>query len=126
MTNNVEGYYILFGLLCTGTLLSLVLLSLSFLAGKYDPNSEKSSAYECGFRAFENTRDRFDVRFYLVGILFIIFDLEIVFLFPWCLGLGYLTIAGFFSMLFFLSLLGVGFFYEIKKGRLDWELLFCW
>jgi NADH-quinone oxidoreductase subunit A len=119
--NSSEEYYFIAGLLVTGFLLRLALLLLSTLFGKSIASSEKITSYECGFRAFEDTRDRFDVRFYLVGILFLVFDLEIVFLFPWCVSLGCLPRKGFMLMLLFLFLLGLGFLYELQKGRLDWE-----
>ena len=84
-------------------------------------NPEKLSAYECGFEPFEDSRMEFDVRFYLVAILFIIFDLEIAFLFPWAVSLGKIGILGFVSMMIFLFILTIGFIYEWKKGALDWE-----
>ena len=85
------------------------------------PNDQKNSPYECGFEAFEDARMKFDVRFYLVAILFIIFDLEVAFLFPWAVSLGNIGLLGFWSMMFFLFILTVGFIYEWKKGALDWE-----
>ncbi len=85
------------------------------------PNTEKSSPYECGFEAFEDARMKFDVRYYLIAILFIIFDLEIAFLFPWAVVLDQIGLAGFFAMMVFLGLLVVGFIYEWKKGALEWE-----
>ena len=93
----------------------------SWIAGMHKPDSEKLSAYECGFEAFEDTRGKFDVRFYLVSILFIIFDLEVAFLFPWAVTLGKIGLFGFWSMVVFLAVLTVGFIYEWKKGALDWE-----
>lgn len=93
----------------------------SLLAGKQNPDPEKLSAYECGFDAFGDARSRFDVRFYLVTLLFIIFDLEIAFLFPWALSLGEIGLFGFWSMVVFLAVLTVGFVYEWNKGALDWE-----
>ncbi len=93
----------------------------SMLLGKQNPDPEKNSAYECGFDAFTDARNRFDVRFYLVCLLFIIFDLEIAFLFPWAISLGAIGVFGFWSMVVFLSILTVGFIYEWKKGALDWE-----
>lgn len=93
----------------------------SLLAGKSNPDIEKNSAYECGFDAFDDSRHKFDVRFYLVAILFIIFDLEIAFLFPWAVALGDIGVFGFWSMVVFLGTLTVGFIYEWKKGALDWE-----
>ena len=94
---------------------------LSFVVGDSQPDQEKLSAYECGFEPFEDSRMEFDVRFYLVAILFIIFDLEIAFLFPWAISLGNIGILGFISMMIFLFILTVGFIYEWKKGALDWE-----
>ena len=94
---------------------------LSFLVGVKNPDPEKVSAYECGFEAFSDTRTRFDVRYYLVAILFIIFDLEVAFLFPWAISLGEIGMFGFWSMVGFLGILTVGFIYEWKKGALEWE-----
>ena len=91
------------------------------LTGAHQPNPEKLSEYECGFPAFEDSRMRFDVRFYLVAILFIIFDLEAAFLFPWAVSLGNIGMFGFWSMMFFLAILTIGFIYEWKKGALEWE-----
>ena len=86
-----------------------------------DPDKEKVSAYECGFNAFDDARMKFDVRFYLVSILFIIFDLEVAFLFPWAVSLSEIGMFGFWSMMIFLGVLTVGFIYEWKKGALEWE-----
>ena len=94
---------------------------LSGFVGPNNPDKEKLSAYECGFPPFDDARGRFDVRFYLVAILFIIFDLEVAFLFPWAVSLGNIGFFGFYSMMFFLMILTVGFIYEWKKGALDWE-----
>ena len=94
---------------------------LSFVVAKQKPDPEKLSAYECGFDAFDDARHKFDVRFYLVAILFIIFDLEVAFLFPWAVTLGDIGMFGFWSMAVFLGVLTVGFIYEWKKGALDWE-----
>lgn len=96
-------------------------VSLSLLVGKQNPDPEKLSAYECGFPPFDDARNKFDVRFYLVAILFIIFDLEIAFLFPWAVSLGDIGMFGFWSMMIFLGILTVGFIYEWNKGALDWE-----
>ena len=101
--------------------LSLGFIILNFLLSPKKPDPEKLSAYECGFEPFEDSRMEFDVRFYLVAILFIIFDLEIAFLFPWAISLGNIGIIGFSSMMIFLFILTVGFIYEWKKGALDWE-----
>lgn len=102
-------------------LISVAVIGLSWLRGASNPDAEKLSAYECGFDAFSDTRAKFDVRFYLVAILFIIFDLEIAFLFPWAITLGNIGLFGFLSMLFFLGILTIGFIYEWKKGALEWE-----
>ena len=96
-------------------------VGLSFVLAKQNPDAEKSSAYECGFPAFSDARAKFDVRFYLVAILFIIFDLEVAFLFPWAVAFGKLGLAGFWSMMVFLGVLTVGFAYEWKKGALEWD-----
>ena len=96
-------------------------VGLSFVAGRQNPDPEKVSAYECGFDAFHDARHKFDVRFYLVAILFIIFDLEIAFLFPWAVSLGAVGMFGFWSMVTFLGVLTIGLIYEWKKGALDWE-----
>jgi len=93
----------------------------SFVLAKQHPDSEKLSPYECGFDAFDDARSKFDVRFYLVAILFIIFDLEVAFLFPWAVALGDIGMFGFWSMLVFLGVLTIGFVYEWKKGALEWE-----
>lgn len=102
-------------------LLALALFFLSFLIVYQNPNSEKVSVYECGFSPFGDSRSRFEVRFYIVAILFMIFDLEIVFLFPWVLSLDTMSNLGFGSMIFFLFVLTIGFIYEWFKGALDWE-----
>ena len=101
--------------------ISIALIAGSVLAGMRKPDAEKLSAYECGFDAFSDARGKFDVRFYLVTLLFIIFDLEIAFLFPWAITLGQIGAFGFWSMIVFLSVLTVGFVYEWKKGGLEWE-----
>ena len=93
----------------------------AMLAARQKPYAEKVAAYECGFDPFDDTRRRFDVRFYLVAILFIIFDLEVAFLFPWAVALGDIGLFGFWSMVAFLGVLTVGFVYEWKKGALEWE-----
>jgi len=101
--------------------LSVGFIVLNFLFSPKNPDPEKLSAYECGFEAFGDSRMEFDVRFYLVAILFIIFDLEIAFLFPWAISLGNLGPLGFWSMMIFLLILTIGFIYEWKKGALDWD-----
>lgn len=110
---------VIFIVIATG--MSLVMVAASYLAGKQKPDVEKLSAFECGFDAFDDSRGKFDVRFYLVAILFIIFDLEIAFLFPWAVSLGKIGLIGFWSMVTFLAVLTVGFIYEWKKGALEWE-----
>jgi len=101
--------------------LSAGFIILNFLFSPKNPDPEKLSAYECGFEAFGDSRMEFDVRFFLVAILFIIFDLEIAFLFPWAISLGHLGALGFWSMMIFLFVLTIGFVYEWKKGALDWD-----
>ena len=101
--------------------LSIGFIILNFLFSPKNPDPEKLSAYECGFEAFGDSRMEFDVRFYLVAILFIIFDLEIAFLFPWAISLGNIGTLGFWSMMIFLFVLTIGFLYEWKKGALDWD-----
>ena len=101
--------------------LSVGFIFINFLASPNNPDPEKLSAYECGFEAFDDSRMEFDVRFYLVAILFIIFDLEIAFLFPWSISLGNIGTLGFWSMMVFLGVLTIGFIYEWKKGALEWE-----
>ena len=101
--------------------LSIGFIAINYAASPKNPDPEKLSAYECGFSPFSDSRIKFDVRFYLVAILFIIFDLEIAFLFPWAISLGTIGIYGYVSMLIFLFILTIGFIYEWKKGALDWE-----
>ena len=101
--------------------LAVVMVGASFVLARQNPNSEKLSPYECGFEPFEDARVRFDVRYYLVAILFIIFDLEVAFLFPWAVALKKIGAFGFWSMMAFLGVLTVGFIYEWCKGALEWE-----
>jgi NADH-quinone oxidoreductase subunit A len=101
--------------------LALIIVVASLLVAPQRPDREKLSPYECGFEPFEDARGRFDVRFYLVAILFIIFDLEVAFLFPWAVSLGNIGLFGFWSMIVFLTVLTVGFVYEWRKGALEWE-----
>ena len=110
---------ILFLIIAIG--LSIAFVVLNLILSPNNPDPEKLSVYECGFEPFEDSRMEFDVRFYLVAILFIIFDLEIAFLFPWAISLGKIGLFGFVSMMIFLSILTIGFIYEWKKGALDWE-----
>jgi NADH-quinone oxidoreductase subunit A len=101
--------------------LALVMALAPMIATRQKPDNEKLSAYECGFEAFGDARGKFDVRFYLVAILFIIFDLEVAFLFPWAIALKEVGMLGFWSMMVFLGVLTIGFIYEWKKGALEWE-----
>jgi NADH-quinone oxidoreductase subunit A len=101
--------------------LSVIIILASMLVAPQRPDLEKLSPYECGFEPFEDSRGKFDVRFYLVAILFIIFDLEVAFLFPWAVSLGNIGMFGFWSMMVFLAVLTVGFIYEWRKGALEWE-----
>jgi len=101
--------------------LAVVIVVASMVMVPSHPDAEKLSAYECGFEAFDDARGRFDVRFYLVAILFIVFDLEVAFLFPWAVSLGKIGLLGFWSMMIFLGILTIGFIYEWKKGALEWE-----
>ena len=101
--------------------MAVAAVAASYIIARQRPDSEKISAYECGFEAFDDARSQFDVRFYLVAILFIIFDLEIAFLFPWAISLGTIGMLGLWSMVVFLAVLTIGFVYEWKKGGLEWE-----
>lgn len=107
--------------LAIALVLSLLFLFGAAILAPSNPDPEKNSAYESGFKAFDDARTRFDVRFYLVAILFIIFDLEVAFLFPWAVSLGEIGLFGFWSMVVFLAVLTVGFIYEWRSGALDWE-----
>ena len=121
MTSYLFEYLPILIFIFIGLGIAIGMTAFSFFAGSHKPDDEKLSAYECGFEAFDDARGRFDVRFYLVAILFIIFDLEIAFLFPWAISLGKIGLLGFISMMIFLVILTVGFIYEWKKGALDWE-----
>lgn len=101
--------------------IGLALLVVPFIVAFSSPDPEKLSAYECGFNAFDDARMKFDVRFYLVAILFIIFDLEVAFLFPWAVAFKQVGVFGFWSMMIFLAVLTIGFIYEWKKGALEWD-----
>jgi len=102
-------------------LIASAIIFLCYFLIKQKPDFEKISAYECGFQPFEEARNKFDIKFYLVAILFIIFDLEIMYLFPWCVSLSSIGFFGYWAMCVFLSMLTVGFLYEWKKGALDWD-----
>ena len=120
-TDFLNNYLTIIIFLAIALIFSLGFLILNFAFSPKNPDPEKLSAYECGFEPFNDSRMEFDIRFYLVAILFIIFDLEIAFLFPWAITLGNIGIFGFFSMMLFLFILTIGFIYEWKKGALDWE-----
>ena len=117
----IKDYFPILMFLAVAVALSCIMITIGFLRGPHKPDVEKLSAYECGFEPFSDARMKFDVRFYLVAILFIIFDLEIAFLFPWSITLGQQGNLGFWSMMIFLGILTVGFIYEWKKGALEWE-----
>ncbi len=119
--NFLSSYFSIILFLFIALALSFGFVFINFLAAPSNPDPEKLSAYECGFEAFDDSRMEFDVRFYLVAILFIIFDLEIAFLFPWAISLGNIGVLGFWSMMVFLFVLTIGFIYEWKKGALEWE-----
>ena len=121
ITNFLSEYLSIIIFLFISLLLSIGFIIINYIASPSNPDPEKLSAYECGFEAFDNARIEFDVRFYLVAILFIIFDLEIAFLFPWAVSLGNIGLLGFYSMMAFLFILTIGFIYEWKKGALEWE-----
>lgn len=107
--------------IAVGAVITIALVVVPYLVAPKSPDAEKLSAYECGFNAFGDARMKFDVRFYLVSILFIIFDLEVAFLFPWAITLGETGVFAFWSMVAFLGVLTIGFIYEWKKGALEWE-----
>jgi NADH-quinone oxidoreductase subunit A len=117
----LENYFPVLVFLIVGMLIGGGLLVLGFVLAPRRPDAEKDSPYECGFDAFEDARMKFDVRYYLVAILFIIFDLEIAFLFPWAVVLKGVGMAGLVAMVIFLGILVVGFVYEWKRGALEWE-----
>ena len=119
--NFLTDYLSIIIFLFIALLISIGFILINFISSPSNPDPEKLSAYECGFEAFDDSRMEFDVRFYLVAILFIIFDLEIAFLFPWAITLGTTGIFGFWSMMLFLAVLTIGFIYEWKKGALEWE-----
>ena len=120
-TEFLNDYLSIIIFLAIALILSVGFIFVNFVFSPSNPDPEKLSSYECGFEAFDDSRMEFDVRFYLVAILFIIFDLEIAFLFPWAISLGKIGLFGFTSMMIFLFILTIGFIYEWKKGALDWE-----
>ena len=121
MSGLLQDYLPLIIFVAVAAAIGLVLLIAPFVVAYQQPDPEKLSAYECGFNAFDDARMKFDVRFYLVAILFIVFDLEVSFLFPWAAAFGHLGVYGFWSMMLFLAVLTVGFIYEWKKGALEWD-----
>jgi NADH-quinone oxidoreductase subunit A len=121
MSELLQDYLPLVVFIAVAIGIGLALLVTPFIVAYRNPDPEKLSAYECGFNAFDDARMKFDVRFYLVAILFIIFDLEVSFLFPWAVAFGKLGVFGFWSMMLFLGVLTIGFIYEWKKGALEWD-----
>jgi NADH-quinone oxidoreductase subunit A len=121
MQNLLADYLPLVVFIGLSAVIGLVLLVAPFIVAFQNPEAEKLTAYECGFNAFDDARMKFDVRFYLVAILFIIFDLEVAFLFPWAVAFGDIGLYGFWSMMLFLGVLTIGFVYEWKKGALEWD-----
>src|SRR5271166_5912183 len=121
MTDLLHDYLPLVVFVGVAAAIGLALLIVPFLVAYKQPDPEKLSAYECSFAAFDDARMKFDVRFYLVAILFIIFDLEVSFLFPWAVAFGKLGLFGYCSMMLFLAVLTIGFIYEWKKGALEWN-----
>jgi NADH-quinone oxidoreductase subunit A len=117
----LENYFPILMFILVGLGVGLGPLVLGKLVSPHKPDAEKNSPYECGFEAFEDARMKFDVRYYLVAILFILFDLEIAFLFPWAVALQEIGLFGFLAMMVFLSVLVIGFIYEWKKGALEWD-----
>jgi NADH-quinone oxidoreductase subunit A len=117
----VRDYFPLVVFIGISLVIGLVLLVAPFIVAYRKPDPEKLSAYECGFNSFDDARMKFDVRFYLVAILFIVFDLEVAFLFPWAVAFGDLGLFGFWSMMVFLGVLTIGFIYEWRKGALEWD-----
>ena len=118
---NLESYLPVILFILVGVAVGVAPQGLGLLLGPRRPDAAKNAPYECGFEAFEDARMQFDVRYYLVAILFILFDLEIAFLFPWAVALEEIGTTGFWAMMIFLGILVVGFVYEWKKGALDWE-----
>ncbi|MBU0594858.1 MAG: NADH-quinone oxidoreductase subunit A [Pseudomonadota bacterium] len=117
----LENYFPILVFVAVGLMVGVGPMVAGFVLAPHRPDSEKNSPYECGFEAFEDARMKFDVRYYLIAILFILFDLEIAFLFPWAVVLEEIGLFGYLSMVIFLAILVVGFIYEWKKGALEWE-----
>jgi NADH-quinone oxidoreductase subunit A len=120
-TMDLQQYLPVILFIVVGVLVGVAPQLMGYFLGPQHPDAAKNSPYECGFEAFEDARMKFDVRYYLVAILFILFDLEIAFLFPWAVALRDIGASGFWAMMIFLTILVVGFVYEWKKGALDWE-----
>lgn len=121
MTDLISSYLPVLIFIIVSALIAGILLIMPYIVAYRSPDPEKLSAYECGFNSFDDARMKFDIRFYLVSILFIIFDLEVAFLFPWAVSFDAVRMFGFVSMLVFLAVLTVGFIYEWKKGALEWD-----
>lgn len=121
INNYLQNYLSILIFIIISVGLAIILIILPFFAAKLKPDKEKLSTYECGFENFGSAKKKFDIRFYLVAILFIIFDLEIAFLFPWAVMLKEIGLIGFWSMIAFIITLTIGFIYEWKKGALEWE-----
>ena len=121
MESLVASYLPILIFLGIAVAIAVIAIVGSVIVASQRPDVEKNSSYECGFEPFDDARHKFDVRFYLVAILFIIFDLEVAFLFPWAISLGQIGLFGFWSMIIFLSILTIGFVYEWRKGALEWE-----
>jgi len=117
----LENYFPILVFIAVGLMVGVGPMVVGFVLAPHRPDSEKNSPYECGFEAFEDARMKFDVRYYLIAILFILFDLEIAFLFPWAVVLEEIGLFGYVAMVIFLAILVVGFIYEWKKGALEWE-----
>ena len=116
-----EEYFSIFIYLCFATFLGVLIISLSYLLVTQSPETEKLSTYECGFDPYGDTREQFNIRFYIIAILFVLFDIEIIFLLPWCLSLSQLDLLGFWSMVEFLAELGIGFIYVWCVGAIEWS-----
>jgi len=116
-----EEYFNIFVFICFGIFLSILLLMLSYFLVSQNPETEKLSTYECGFEPYEDARNKFNVRFYIIAILFILFDIEIIFFLPWCASISQLNLLGFWSMIEFLFELGIGFIYVWCVGALEWS-----
>lgn len=116
-----EEYLSIFIYLCFATFLGVLIISLSYLLVTQSPETEKLSTYECGFDPYGDTREQFNIRFYIIAILFVLFDIEIIFLLPWCLSLSQLDLLGFWSMVEFLAELGIGFIYVWCVGAIEWS-----